>query len=119
MREPTDDVKPIPNLTLMVLALKVLSIAVESTVFLYIKYWPNLVVDALATPISIIIPYYLLKLYREVSSEVVKYVKGKVDLLKTTPVSIYWVIKLLNFLTVNDIKCLIYSVSSLRLSTKV
>ena len=70
-------------------ASKVLSIAVKSTVFLYIKYWLNLAVNTLAAFISIIIPYYLLKLYQEVSLEVVKYVKGKVDLSETTPVSIY------------------------------
>ena len=70
-------------------ALEVLSIAVESTVSLYIKYWLNLVVNTFAAPILIIIPYYLLELYQEVSLKVVKYVKGKVDLLKTTPVSAY------------------------------
>jgi hypothetical protein len=70
-------------------ALKVLSVAVKLTVSLYAKYWLNLVVDAFAAPILIIIPYYLLKLYQEVSLEVVKYAKGKVDLSGTTPVSIY------------------------------
>ena len=49
----------------------------------------------------------------------VKYIKGKVDLLKTTFVNTCWVIKLFNFLTVNDIKYLVYLVSSLRLSMKV
>ena len=44
-------------------ALKVLSIAIELTVFLYIKYWPNLIVNTLTAPILIIILYYLLKLY--------------------------------------------------------
>jgi hypothetical protein len=44
-------------------ALKILNIAVELTVSLYIKYWLNLVVNALAAPILIIILYYLLKLY--------------------------------------------------------
>ena len=70
-------------------ALKVLSMAVELTVSLYIKYWLNLTVNALTTPILIIILYYLLKLYWEVSLEVVKYIKEKVDLLGITPVSIY------------------------------
>ena len=63
--------------------------AVELTVSLYTRYWPNPAVNTLAAPVSIIIPYYLLELYREVSSEVVKYVKGKVDLLGTTPISTY------------------------------
>ena len=76
-------------MTLIVLALKVLSIAVELTVSLYIKYWLNLVVNAFTAPISIMILYYLLKVYQEVSLKVVKYVKGKVDLLETTFVSIY------------------------------
>ena len=89
MREPTDDIKLIPNLTLIALVLKVLNIAIKSTVSLYIKYWLNLVVNTLATPISIIILYYLLKLYQKVSLEVVEYIKGKVDLSETTPVSIY------------------------------
>ena len=89
MREPTNDIKPIPNLTLIAPALKVLNIAVKSTVSLYIKYWPNLVVNAFATPISIIILYYLSKLYQEVFLKVVKYIKGKVNLLETTPVSVY------------------------------
>ena len=70
-------------------ASEILSIAVKSTVFLYIKYWPNPVVNTLAAPILIIIPYYLLELYQEVFLKVVKYAKGKVDLLKTTPVSAY------------------------------
>ena len=88
MREPADDIKLILNLTLMVLILKVLSMAVESTVFLYIRYWLNLVVNTFTASILIIILYYLLKLYWEVSSEVVKYIKGKVDLLGTTFISI-------------------------------
>ena len=69
--------------------LKVLSITVKLTVFLYIRYWLNLVVDALTAFILIIILYYLLKLYWEISLKVVKYIKGKVDLLRTTPISIY------------------------------
>ena len=76
-------------MTLIAPALKVLSIAVEWMVFLYIRYWLNLVVNAFTTPILIIILYYLLNLYWEVSLKVVKYIKGKVDLLKTTFVSIY------------------------------
>ena len=76
-------------MTLIVLALKVLSIAVELTVSLYIKYWLNLVVNALTAFILIIILYHLLELYWEVSLKVVKYIKGKIDLLGTTPVSIY------------------------------
>jgi hypothetical protein len=67
----------------------VLNIAIKLTVSLYIKYWLNLIVNAFAAPISIIIPYYLLKLYQEVSLKVVKYTKGKVDLLGTTPINIY------------------------------
>jgi hypothetical protein len=68
-------------------ALKVLSIAIKSTVSLYARYWPNLAVNALAALILIIIPYHLSELYQEVFLEVVKYAKGKVNLLKTTPVS--------------------------------
>ena len=68
---------------------EVSSIAVKLTVSLYIKYWLNLTVNTLATFILIIILYYLLKLYQEVFLKVVNYTKGKVDLLKTTPVSIY------------------------------
>ena len=68
-------------------ASEVSSVAVESTVSLYIRYWPNPAVNALAAPVLIIIPYHLSKLYQEVSSEVVEYIKGKVDLLGTTPVS--------------------------------
>ena len=74
---------------LTVLALKVLSVAVELTVSLYIKYWLNLVVNTFTTSILIIILYYLLKLYWEVSLKVVKYIKGKVDLSGTTLISIY------------------------------
>jgi len=70
-------------------ALEVLNIAIKLTVSLYARYWPNLAVNALAAPVSIIIPYYLSELYQEVSLEVVKYIKGKVDLLGTTPISIY------------------------------
>jgi hypothetical protein len=103
----------------MALALEVFSIAVKLTVSLYARYWLNLVIDAFAAPVSIIILYYLLELYWEVSLEVVKYAKGKVDLLGTTSVSICWVIKLLNFSTVDDMKCLAYLVFSLRLSIKV
>jgi hypothetical protein len=77
------------NLTLMAPALEVLNIAIKLTVSLYIRYWLNLAVNAFAAPISIIIPYYLLELYREVSLEVVKYIKGKVDLLGTIPISTY------------------------------
>ena len=44
-------------------ALKVLSVAVELMVSLYIRYWPNLIVNAFATPVLIIILYSLLKLY--------------------------------------------------------
>ena len=76
-------------MTLIALASKVLNIAIKSTVSLYIRYWPNLVVNTLATPILIIILYYLLKLYQKVSLKVVKYVKGKVNLLKTLFISIY------------------------------
>jgi len=68
-------------------ALEVLSVAIKSTVSLYVRYWPNLAVNTLAAPVLIIILYHLLELYREVSLEVVKYVKGKVDLLGTTPIS--------------------------------
>ena len=71
------------------LVLEILSVAIKLMVSLYIKYWLNLIVNTLTTPISIIILYYLLKLYQEVSSEVVKYVKGKVDLLGTIFISIY------------------------------
>jgi len=70
-------------------ALEVLSVAIKLTVSLYARYWPNPAVNTLAAPVLIIILYYLLELYREVSLEVVKYVKGKVDLLETTPISIY------------------------------
>ena len=63
--------------------------AVELTVSLYIKYWLNLVVNIFTAFILIIILYYLLKLYQKVSLEVVKYIKGKVDLSGTTPVNIY------------------------------
>ena len=70
-------------------ALKILSVAIKLTVFLYIKYWPNLVVNTFTTLILIIILYHLLKLYQEVLLEVVKYTKGKINLLRTTPVSIY------------------------------
>ena len=70
-------------------ALKVLSVAIKLTVSLYIKYWLNLVVNTFATSILIIIPYYLLELYQEVSLEVVKYIKGKINLLGTTPINIY------------------------------
>ena len=100
-------------------ALKVLSIAVKLTVSLYIKYWLNPVVNILTASVLIIIPYYLLKLYQEVSLKVVKYIKGKVDLSETTPINACWVTKLLNFLTINNIKYSVYSVSSLRLSIKV
>ena len=68
-------------------ALKVLNVAIKSTVSLYIRYWLNPAVNTLTAPILIIILYHLLKLYWEISLEVVKYVKGKVDLLETTPVS--------------------------------
>ena len=44
-------------------ALKVLSVAVELTVSLYIRYWLNPVVNALAASILIIILYHLSKLY--------------------------------------------------------
>jgi hypothetical protein len=70
-------------------ASEVSSMAIKLTVSLYARYWLNLAVDALAASVLIIIPYYLLELYREVSLKMVKYTKGKVDLLKTTPVSIY------------------------------
>ena len=70
-------------------ALKVLNIAVKSIVSLYIIYWLNLVVNTLTTPILIIIMYYLLKLYWEVFLKVVKYIKGKVDLLGTIFINIY------------------------------
>jgi len=63
-------------------------VAIKSTVSLYIRYWPNPAVNALAAPMLIIIPYYLSELYQEVSLEVVKYAKGKVDLLGTTSISI-------------------------------
>ena len=69
-------------------ALKVLSIAVKLTVSLYIKYWLNLVINTFTAPVLIIILYHLLELYREVSLKVVKYIKGKIDLLKTTFVSV-------------------------------
>jgi hypothetical protein len=51
-------------------ALKVSSIAIKSTVSLYIRYWLNLTVNAFATPVSIIILYYLLELYQKVFLEV-------------------------------------------------
>ena len=70
-------------------ALKILSVAIKLTVSLYIRYQLNLVVDALAAFILIMIPYYLLKLYQEVSLEVVEYAKRKIDLLGTTFVNIY------------------------------
>jgi hypothetical protein len=89
LREPTNNIKLIPNLTLMAPALKILSMAVKLMISLYTRYWPNLVINALAAPVSIIILYHLLELYQEVSLEVVKYAKRKVDLLRTTPVSIY------------------------------
>ena len=73
----------------MVLILKVLNIAIKLTVSLCIKYWLNLAVNTFTAFILIIILYYLLKLYWEVSLEVVKYTKRKVDLLGTTPISIY------------------------------
>jgi hypothetical protein len=76
-------------LTLIALALKVLNIAIKLTVSLYVRYWLNLVINTLAAPVLIIILYYLLKLYQKVSLEVVKYIKGKVDLSGTTPISIY------------------------------
>ena len=63
--------------------------AIKSMVSLYTRYWLNSAVNAFTTPILIIILYYLLKLYREVSLEVVKYAKRKVDLLGITPVSVY------------------------------
>ena len=89
MREPTNNIKPILNLTLMAPVLEVLNIAIKSTVSLYIKYWPNSIINTFIAFMLIIILYYLLKLYQKVSLEVVKYIKGKVDLLKTTPVSVY------------------------------
>ena len=70
-------------------ALKVLNVAIKSTVSLYIRYWLNPAVNIFAAPISIIILYYLLKLYQEVSLEVVKYIKGKIDLSETTFINIY------------------------------
>ena len=63
MREPTNNIKPILNLTLMAPALKVLNIAIKSIVSLYIRYWLNLVVNTFTASILIIILYYLLKLY--------------------------------------------------------
>ena len=63
LKKPTNDIKLILNLTLIVPALKILNIAVELTVSLYIKYWPNPVVNTFTTPILIIILYYLSKLY--------------------------------------------------------
>ena len=63
--------------------------AIKLIVSLYVRYWLNLVVDALVTPVLIIILYHLLELYWEVFLEVVEYIKGKIDLLGTTPVSIY------------------------------
>jgi hypothetical protein len=88
LREPTNNIKPILNLTLIASALEVLSVAIKLTVSLYIRYWLNLVVNTLAAPILIIILYYLLELYQEVFLEVVKYVKRKVDLLEITPISV-------------------------------
>ena len=38
LREPTDNIKPILNLTLIVPVSEVLNIAVKSTVSLYIRY---------------------------------------------------------------------------------
>ena len=89
MREPINNIKLILNLTLIAPVLKVLNIAVELIVSLYIKYWLNLVVNTFAASILIIIPYYLSELYWEVSLEVVKYIKGKIDLSETTPVNTY------------------------------
>ena len=70
-------------------ALKILSIAIKSTVFLYIRYWPNPAVNAFTAFVLIIILYHLSELYQEVFLEVVKYIKGKIDLSGTPPVSIY------------------------------
>ena len=70
-------------------ASKVLNIVIKLMVSLYIRYWPNLVVNTFAASVLIIILYYLSELYQEVFLEVVKYIKGKVNLLKTTPVSVY------------------------------
>ena len=70
-------------------ALEILNIAIKLTVSLYIRYWLNSVINTFAAPVSIIILYHLLELYQEVSLEVVKYIKGKVDLSGTPPVSIY------------------------------
>jgi hypothetical protein len=69
--------------------LEVLSITIKLTVPLYTKYWLNSAVNTLTTPILIIILYYLSELYREVFLKVVKYIKGKVDLSKTTPINTY------------------------------
>ena len=44
-------------------ALKVLSVTIKLTVFLYTRYWLNLAVNTFTTFILIIILYYLLKLY--------------------------------------------------------
>ena len=63
MREPTNDIKLIPNLTLIAPVLEVLSIAIKLTVSLYARYWLNPAVNTLAAPVLIIIPYYLLELY--------------------------------------------------------
>ena len=73
----------------MVPALEVLNIAIKSTVSLYIKYWPNLVINTLTAPILIIILYHLSKLYWEVSLKVVKYTKKKINLLRIIFISIY------------------------------
>ena len=56
-------IKLILNLTLIVPALKILNIAIELTVSLYIRYWLNLAVNTLAAPMLIIILYHLLELY--------------------------------------------------------
>ena len=69
--------------------LKILNIAIKSTVSLYIRYWLNLVVNTLTASVLIIILYYLSELYQEVSLKIVKYIKGKIDLSETPPVSIY------------------------------
>ena len=70
-------------------ALEVLSVAIKLMVFLYIKYWLNLAVNTFTTFMLIIIPYHLLELYWEVFLEVVKYIKGKVDLLGIIFISVY------------------------------
>ena len=63
LKEFTNNIKLILNLTLIAPALKVLSITVKLTISLYTKYWLNLVVNAFTAFILIIILYYLLKLY--------------------------------------------------------